>query len=209
MRVGVNSDSPIVSLTGITHFDETIQQLLIPYGQKEVYRAAQIGTRQESVCEHIGSMLTLARWFMRTYDMKLDLGRVVDIICYHDLPELESGDTPIIPGVDNRAEKETREASAAMIISERMTPSEGSHFLSTLAEYKEGKTREAKFVRAIDKLDADLQFLGNKDAWKAWSDEFYRSKREPYYREVPEISEFYDNLLNYLRSDGYLKPSID
>jgi len=188
-------------------FDHTIQELLIPYGLKEVYRAADIGVRKESVSEHIGSMVHLARWFIRTYDLKLDFARVIDLICDHDLPELESGDTPIIPGVDNQTGKAEREASAAMLIADRMSSSNGAHFLSAFAEYKEGKTDEAKFVRAIDKLDADLQFLGNPSAWETWSDEFYRAKREPFYRAVPAISEFYDHLLTYLRTNGYLKPS--
>lgn len=187
-------------------FEDTLAQLLIPYGLKEVYRAASINERKESVSEHLASMLHLARWFIRHNDLDLDLGRVVDLICNHDLPELEAGDTPIIPGVDNRSDKDARETRAALNIAERMSLSDGEYFLSIVAEYKEGKTPEAKFVRAVDKLDADLQFLRDKSAWETWSDEFYRSKREPYYREVPVIVEFYEHLLTYLRLNGYLKP---
>lgn len=195
--------------TASTTFNETLSQVLIPYGLKDVPRSATIGERSESVAEHLGSMIYLASWFIRTYNLQLDMTRVVDLICYHDLPELDCGDTPIVPGVDNRVEKDNKELRASLAIAERMLPSEGQHFLDVLAEYKAGLTPEAKFVRAIDKLDADLQFLGNKEAWQTWSDEFYRSKREPYYREVEAVSDFYDNLLIFLRSNGYLQPASD
>jgi 5'-deoxynucleotidase YfbR-like HD superfamily hydrolase len=203
-----NRTSELDQTNASAPFEETIAQLTLPYGLKETYRAASIGERKESVSEHIGSMLHLARWFIRTYDLPLDMARVVDLICDHDLPELDCGDTPIIPGVDNRSEKETKEAQAALSIAERLSPADGRYFIDTLSEYKAGQTPEAKFVRAIDKLDADLQFLNDKKAWESWSDEFYRLRREPYYLEVPVIYEFYNNLLTYLRSNGYLRPKV-
>lgn len=191
------------------HFEETLSHLLPFYGLKEVYRAATIGERQESVAEHVGSMLNLACWFIRTYNLELNLYRVVQMICIHDLHELLSGDTPIIPGVDNARDKEQRELSASQELASGMSESERKNYLELLAEYKAGLTAEAKFVRAIDKLDADLQFLNKKEAWATWTEEFYRSKREAYYREVPEIFSFYQGLLNYLRTNEYFKKNME
>lgn len=137
MGLEVDQNTAKLSPIGVDRFNDTIEQLLIPYGLKKVYRAAQIDERKESVCEHVGSMLHLARWFIRTYNLDLNLGRVIDMICDHDLPELVHGDTPIIPGIDSSAEKERGEASAALLLAERMSTSDGAHFLDALTEYKE------------------------------------------------------------------------
>jgi putative hydrolase of HD superfamily len=185
-------------------FNDIISDLIIPYGLKEVYRAAKIGERQESVSEHVGSMLALARWFIRTYNLELDMLRVVDLICDHDLPELICGDTPIIPGVDSRKHKELKEAEATRTIAKNISsPTDKENFLRIIAEYKAGETPEAKFVRAIDKLDADLQFLNDKEAFRKWGEEYYRTTRERFYKEVPAIWDFYQHFLNYLRINNY------
>jgi hypothetical protein len=92
-----NRNSELDQTSASAPFEETIAQLILPYGLKETYRAASIGERKESVSEHIGSMLHLARWFIRTYDLPLNMARVVDLICDHDLPELDCGDTDLVP----------------------------------------------------------------------------------------------------------------
>ena len=186
----------------------TLQESRIPYGLKEVYRFSQLANRKESDFDHVGSMHTLARWLVRTHDLRFDVARMTDMISMHDLHELLSGDTPIIPGVNNQVDKDQREAQAIEKLVAMMSPEEGAYYLGVISEYKQGKTELAKFIRGVDKLEADIQCLTCKADWEGWTETFYRKKRDPYYQAVPILNEYYEKLLTYLRAGNYFCPDI-
>lgn len=64
------------------------------YRLKEIERLNSVGSRRESAAEHSWSCLVLADYFMSRSDTGLDRLRVYELLVYHDVIELEAGDTP-------------------------------------------------------------------------------------------------------------------
>ena len=62
---------------------------------KFVERRNSVGERKESPAEHSWSCLIIADYFIDKIKQKLDKLKVYNLLIYHDLVEIESGDIPI------------------------------------------------------------------------------------------------------------------
>ena len=112
-----------------------------------------IPNRTESDAEHCFSMIVLALEIMAKNDLKLDQLKVVKMIAYHEIGEIDAGDfTP----VDNISKKEKYEKEYACVkrISEQY---EMPEILELWKEFEENTTPEAQFVKKLDKFDCVLQ----------------------------------------------------
>lgn len=112
-----------------------------------------IPNRTESDAEHCFSMIVLALEIMAKNDLKLDQLKVVKMIAYHEIGEIDAGDfTP----VDNITKKEKYEKEYACVkrISEQY---EMPEILELWKEFEENVTPEAQFVKKLDKFDCVLQ----------------------------------------------------
>lgn len=75
---------------------ETINKLRKFYHLKNVDRDAVVGKRKESSAEHSWSTLILADYFLNIMnDKSLNRLKVYELLLYHDIVEIESGDIPI------------------------------------------------------------------------------------------------------------------
>ncbi len=114
----------------------------------------------ESVTEHSWHVLFLV-WTLGARVPGIDLGRAVEIALVHDLAELRVGDLPrtasryFPPGAKRQAE------SAAMADVLAPLP---PHARELFAEYQEGATLEARFVKACDKLQLMLK-VSHYESW--------------------------------------------
>jgi putative hydrolases of HD superfamily len=88
-----------------------IQKLREIYKLKQVYRLNSVGNRKESSAEHTWSCLMLAEFFLEQHS-KLNKSKVFELILFHDLVEIEAGDTQLAPGV-SREDKIEKEKNAA------------------------------------------------------------------------------------------------
>jgi len=113
--------------------------------------------RVESDAEHTFSMAILALEIMSKEKLNLDELKVLKMTMYHELCEIDAGDhvpQEVIKQEINKEEKYNIEKACAERISRECNMPE---ILTLWLEFEEGKTREAKFVKAIDKLDAVMQ----------------------------------------------------
>ena len=112
-----------------------------------------VPNRTESDAEHCFSMIVLALEIMAKNNLELDQLKVVKMIAYHEIGEIDAGDfTP----VDNITKKEKYEKEYACVkrISEQY---EMPEILELWKEFEENKTPEAQFVKKLDKFDCVLQ----------------------------------------------------
>lgn len=125
-------------------------------GLKKVKRTAWMsdGSR-ESTAEHSWRLsllaLSLAPWFP-----ELDLARVLSLTVIHDLGECLHGDISAVdqnPG-DSKASKERRDLAELLAQAPDLLQ---SRFLELWDEYDQATTPEARFVKAIDKMETILQ----------------------------------------------------
>ncbi len=172
------------------------------YQLKNVDRFNSVGNRKESSAEHSWSCLVLADYFMSKEDIKLDRMRVYELLMYHDLVEIEAGDTPLHLNGDGK-EKNGRELKAFNKLKEEIPASSKDKYSAMFKEFEERKTQEAKFAHAIDKLDAIIHELDHKKDWEGWTEEFLRSKKEKYFKDFPGIMAMFERIVDYCLEEEY------
>lgn len=134
--------------------------------------------RQESVAEHSWQMGLLALLAHRHLEHPVDLDRALRMILIHDLAEAECGDQPYF-AVTDRAAKTERERAAMEKIRAMLDPATGDEIVSLWAEYEAGETPEAKFCRALNALEVQIQHnLASRDTWEPVEYELVHTKMD-------------------------------
>lgn len=113
----------------------------------------EIPNRTESDAEHCFSMIMLALEIMSKNALKLDQLKVIKMISYHELGEIDVGDFTPVDKID-RKEKYQKELIGVKRISEQY---EMPEILELWKEFEECVTPEAQFVKKLDKFDCVLQ----------------------------------------------------
>ncbi len=169
---------------------------------KSVYRKISVEDRKESSAEHTWSSMMLADYFLSKKDYKIDKFRVFELILYHDLVEIETGDIPLDPS-GNSVKDVEEELKAARKLKEQLNATIGDKFIKCFTEFVERKTPEARFAKAIDVLDAVIAEIDYKKDWKGWNKEFLVSNKSQYLKEFPELKECFDNIVDHIEKEGY------
>lgn len=179
-----------------------LDKLRYHYKLKSVERFNRVKDRRESSAEHSWSCLVLADYFLSGIKQKLDQEKVMSMLLYHDLVEIEVGDVNLIDE-HKRKDKREKELEVAKILSKKMPKEIGEKYLRLFQEFEECKTSEAKFCKAIDALDAELHELDYKEDWKGWTEEFLRKKKGFLFEEFPEMKALFEESLRFAREEGY------
>ena len=113
---------------------------------------------------------------MKEKALRLNHEKVFKLILSHELGEIDAGDITLVDGV-SKEEKYNKEKIAIERIAESYDMPE---MKDLWLEFEESKTKEAKFVKVIDKLDAVMQSkiyskLNNKPEV---FEEFYNNSKE-------------------------------
>lgn len=170
----------------------------------ELERDAQDFT--ESVAEHIYGMHLLADFFLLYEDPehKLDRGRLRQMITWHDIDEIETGD--IIGWKKSEIDRENETIASERVLQKLPEPLK-TEATKVLEEYEKQITTEAKFVKAIDKIEPMFHLYNQKG--KEWSlavqltrDASMRIK-VPYVDYFPTIKLFNDHIHDQMESEGF------
>jgi len=169
---------------------------------KLVYRRNTVGDRKESSAEHSWSCLILADYFLDKIRQKLDRLKIYELLAYHDIVEIESGNIHIDSKeyLEDNIEKENL---AAKKLKEKLPSNIASQFFVLFKEYQEQKTIESKYAKAINALDPIILGLDYKPKWKGLSRDFLTKQKEPFLKEFPPLLEYFHELLDYCEREGY------
>ncbi len=177
---------------------------------KLVERRNSVGTRRESAAEHTWSTLLWVDFFLDKVTQPMNKLRVYELLMYHDLAELETGDTPLDPSnlyVNITSNKEhdqrDRETRAAKRLMNNLPKLLSDRYGALFIEWDAQKTIEARFVKAIDTFDSTVQEIDYKADWKDWSAEFLIKKKLKYLEKFPAIKEAFLELVEYFKKEGY------
>lgn len=138
--------------------DSQIRFLLEADRLKTVDRQSPItdGSRRENSAEHSWHLALMALVLAEHAPTGTDIGRVVAMLVLHDLVEIDAGDLFIY--ADNAAQarqKETERAAADRIFA--LLPQPQAAVVAALwEEFEERRTPEARFARALDRLQPML-----------------------------------------------------
>lgn len=180
------------------------------YKLKRVIRAAQkrlsdIDT--ESVAEHIFGMHVLANYFLPLEDTEGKWGKlkILETITWHDMDEIEIGD--IMAHIKTDEDRKRAEESLKKELDN--LPEVLKDEVNSLMHQYEGKeTIEARFVRAIDKLEPAFEAISANGFNKMLHDlgvtlEKHWAVKRPHIKDFPYITRFTEVLTEYLDKNNY------
>ena len=111
---------------------------------------------KESSAEHSWHVALMAMVAFYEFGLDIDLGKAIKIALVHDLPESLAGDTDyslVAWGIKTKEEKHRLEAEAIEKIKEALPPKSGREVFDLWQEYEKAETKEARFIKAIDKIE--------------------------------------------------------
>lgn len=124
--------------------------------------------RQESVAEHSWQMGLMAILMDRHLEHTVDMERALKLILVHDLIEAEAGDVPFFETGSRKTAKPEKERAAIEKIREMLDPVTGQEVYELWYEFENGETLEARFAKALDNLEVQLQH--NRADLKTWEE---------------------------------------
>lgn len=137
--------------------------------KKEMRHSYCSNRRQESVAEHTWQMALMAIMVAPHLSISIDILRVLKMIVVHDLAEAEVGDVSWLDQMANPQLKEKKilEEKAAIKKIKKQLPSPVNEEIYGLwYEYEDRQTNEAKFVKVLDDLEAQIQHnFAPMDTW--------------------------------------------
>jgi putative hydrolase of HD superfamily len=109
------------------------------------------GDRPENSAEHSWHVAVMAVLLAEHANERVDTSRVVRMLLVHDLVEVDAGDTYVYDsaGVEAKAE---REARAATRLFGMLPEDQGRELRALWDEFEEGRTADARFATALDRL---------------------------------------------------------
>ncbi|WP_052341803.1 HD domain-containing protein [Salinarimonas rosea] len=123
--------------------------------------------RRESVAEHTWMMALMALALGPRLEHPVDVARAMELVVVHDIAETEVGDIPVFEKSARKAAKARAEAAAMERICARLPPDLGARIGAAWREFEDGVTPEARFARALDHLEVQLQHnLADLDTWE-------------------------------------------
>ncbi|EGO9003086.1 HD domain-containing protein [Enterococcus faecalis] len=115
----------------------------------------------ETTAEHTWRLLVLVDLYS-SYFSHLNKMRIIEIALIHDLSEAITGDISA-KKVYNKKEKEFRELEAFIELTDILPSKFSDKYQSLFMEYQEGISEEAKFVKALDKVETIIQHYQGKN----------------------------------------------
>jgi len=146
---------------------------------KMVFRSAKLSSgREESIAEHSWRMALMAAILAPRMENKLDTERIFKMVLVHDIGEIEAGDTPSHVHAFDAAAKEAKDRAEeqAMALIKENFPGFGEEIFNLWQEYELQETPEAKFIKALDKLDARVQMIDDPETGKFSDDKREKSR---------------------------------
>lgn len=117
------------------------------------WQMRNVAGRVESDAEHTFSMLILGLEIMSKNNLQLDELKVLKMIAFHELCEIDAGDITPYDKVLKEEKFNKEYACIKRLAKEYNLPEIESIWL----EFEKSETKEAKFVKKLDKYDAVLQ----------------------------------------------------
>lgn len=118
--------------------------------------------RQESTAEHTWRLALMTFLFTEELKLDLDVTHAIKIALVHDLAEAITGDFnswDVAQGKVSKSDKQKQEARAMKKFQAALPEKLGQEIFDLWQEYEDHQTPEARFVKALDKIELLTQFV--------------------------------------------------
>jgi putative hydrolase of HD superfamily len=121
--------------------------------------------RLENDAEHSWHLALMVILLAEYADEPFDVGRAVQLVIVHDLVEIYAGDTPLYDAVGSVGQLD-REKAAADELFVLLPADQAIRMRALWDEFEERKTPEARFAKAMDRLEPQLlNWLARGGTW--------------------------------------------
>ena len=163
--------------------------------------------RAENDAEHSWHLALMALILVEHANAELDLLKVLKMLLIHDIVEIDAGDT-FIYNTQKSHENTVEERAAAHRIFGLLPLPQAREFIAIWEEFEAGKTPEAQFARAMDRLEPLLQNTSNNGG--TWNEfgvnyETVYAKKHVIQHGSATIWNYAEQLLNESVEKGILK----
>ncbi len=136
---------------------------------KNIFRQSYISdeSRRENDAEHSWHLSLMAiTLYEHANDPNLDLLKILRMVIIHDIVEIDAGDTYIYDEA-HKQDQAQREQQAADRLFGLLPSDQEKAFRATWDEFEVGKSPEARFAKAIDRLHPMLlNYLAGGKTWQ-------------------------------------------
>jgi len=172
----VDSDRSPSPLADTNPFPDTIQDrlrqqltFLVEVDRlKTVLRQSPLAAadRRENDAEHSWHLAMLVMVLAEYADEPIDIRRTLELVLLHDLVEIQAGDTPLYDS-ELGAGQADRESVAADVLFALLPPDQAEQFRALWDEFEARKTPEARFAKAMDRLQPlMLNWMAKGGTWQ-------------------------------------------
>src|SRR5882757_2143304 len=122
--------------------------------------------RLENDAEHSWHLALMVILLAEYADEPIDVGQAIALVVVHDLVEIYAGDTPLYDAVGSVGQAE-RETAAADELFALLPADQAVRMRALWDEFEARKTPEARFAKAIDRLEPQLlNWMAGGGTWQ-------------------------------------------
>lgn len=163
--------------------------------------------RNENDAEHSWHLAMMALVLAQHSNEPVDILKVIKMVLIHDIVEIDAGDTFIYDTQKSHSNTEEERLAATRIFG--LLPKEqAKEFIEVWEEFEAGETKEAKFAKAMDRLEPLLQNTSNSGGTWTEFNVKYRTvyeKKKVIKNGSDAIWSFAEKLINESVEKGILK----
>lgn len=129
----------------------------------ELRHASRSDNQRESVAEHSWRLALMVMLVHPKLTVRADLLKMMKLAVIHDIIEIDAKDVPVLEQLGNNKVVQAKEEKEREAIEKvkKMLGKDGKEIYDLWFEYENQETNEARVVRALDKVEGQLQFLSD------------------------------------------------
>ena len=163
--------------------------------------------RPENDAEHSWHLAMMTIVLAEHSDVPVDVLKVLKMVLIHDIVEIDAGDTFIYDTQKNHSNTEN-ELKAAKRIFGLLPDEQANELIAIWQEFEAGETPEARFAKAMDRIEPLLQNTSNNGGtWREFDVDYSKvfEKKKVIAQGSATLWKFAENLLNESLEKGILK----
>ena len=163
--------------------------------------------RPENDAEHSWHLAMMTIVLAEHSDVPVDVLKVLKMVLIHDIVEIDAGDTFIYDTQKSHSNTEN-ELIAAKRIFGLLPDEQAEELIAIWQEFEAGETPEARFAKAMDRIEPLLQNTSNNGGtWREFDVDYSKvfEKKKVIAQGSATLWKFAENLLNESVEKGILK----
>lgn len=163
--------------------------------------------RHENDAEHSWHLALMAMVLREHANESVDLLKVIKMVLIHDIVEIDAGDTFIYDTQKNHSNTDEERLAANRIFG-MLPTTQAEELIAIWEEFEAGETPEARFARAMDRLEPLLQNTSNNGGtWQEFDVSYDKvhHKKSVIKEGSATIWEFAEQLIDESVEKGILK----